>query len=76
MSANVQHLFPQAQSSFSIIEEFANLPAVRKMVLCDHLFVEGYPSYERTVELLWPQADSDDISKLEKFLMLMKHSAH
>ncbi len=76
MKANVQHLIDIAQPHFNIIEEFAQLTAQRKMLLCDHLFSEGYVTYRSTVKLLWPQAEERHMRKLEKFLILLKETAH
>ncbi len=67
-------LLQQAQQPFSIIEEFAMLSAKRKILLCDHLFVEGRKTFHNTVALLWPEATSLDMKKLENFLILLKKS--
>jgi hypothetical protein len=45
------------------------------MLLCDHLFFEGPVTFQKTVELLWPEAQSADIAKLEKFLVLLRRTA-
>lgn len=59
-----------------VIEEFAALTPKRKMLLCDHLFNEGYAFFEKTVKLLWPGAEAHDVKKLEKFLILLKQTSH
>ncbi|HCQ71347.1 MAG TPA: hypothetical protein DIU06_04235 [Rhodospirillaceae bacterium] len=66
----------QGKQQFNIIEEFSSLTGARKMLVCDHLFVEGRAVYEKTVKVLWPQAQSADIKKLEKFLHLLRKTAH
>lgn len=63
-------------ADFNIIEEFSTLSGARKMLLCDHLFVEGRPVFEKTVRVLWPQAQAADMKKLEKFLHLLRKTAH
>lgn len=74
--ANVQDLLKQAEQPFSIIEEFAALSPKRKVLLCDHLFAEGRATFQSTVKLLWPEATPQDMKKLEKFLYLLKKTAH
>ncbi len=76
MHATVQDLLKKAEMPFNIIEEFSALNPKRKVLLCDHLFVEGRETFQNTVLLLWPEADPKDIRKLEKFLILLKKSAH
>ena len=66
----------QSDGDFNIIEEFAALSAQRKLSLCDRLFSEGSNAYASAIKLLWPHAAAQDISKLEKFLILLKKSAH
>ncbi|MDB2682987.1 hypothetical protein N9Z27_01900 [Alphaproteobacteria bacterium] len=73
---NTSKFVPKNTSDFYIIEEFAALESARKMLLCDHLFVDGYDTFYKTVELLWPQAKYADTKKLEKFLILLKNTAH
>ena len=67
-------LLLQAQKPFSIIEEFAMLSAKRKVLLCDHLFAEGRSTFHNTIKLLWPEASSLDMKKLENFLILLRKS--
>ncbi len=62
--------------SFNIIEEFAALEGRNKMLLCDHLFIEGRHTFTRTVQLLWEKAQTQDIKKLENFLHLLRKTAH
>lgn len=69
-------LLQQSQEPFHIIEEFSALSPKRKMLLCDHLFIEGKKTFNSTVSLLWPEATNTDIKKLEKFLQLLKNTAH
>jgi hypothetical protein len=64
------------QDKFRVIEAFAELDPNRKMILCDRLFSNGYDSYSKMVNLLWPQSSAQDIKKLEKFLILLKNTAH
>lgn len=70
------HGLLQNLENFNIIEEFAALSAPRKLSLCDSLFSEGAQAYTKAVLALWPRATAQDISKLEKFLILLKKSAH
>ncbi len=76
MAINTNELLKQAQQPFNIIEEFACLSPKRKVLLCDHLFAEGRPTFNNTVQLLWPEATLRDMKKLEKFLYLLKKTAH
>ncbi len=69
-------LLEQAQQPFNIVQEFAALSAKRKVLLCDHLFAEGRQAFQNTVRLLWPEAGSGDMKKLEKFLFLLRKTAH
>lgn len=56
------------KTQFDILSEFETLDPQRKMVLCDQLFHSGTTTYKNTVKLLWPAANSNDASRLEKFL--------
>ena len=76
MLSNMADILKQAEEPFNIIEEFAVLNAKRKILLCDHLFVEGHQTFAKTVQLLWGEASQKDIQKLEKFLHLLKRTAH
>lgn len=76
MLANFTDLLKQAEQPFNIIEEFAALSGKRKILLCDHLFIEGRSTFESTVNLLWPEATAKDAKKLEKFMQLLKKTAH
>jgi len=76
MLANFTEILRQAEQPFNIIEEFSALSAKRKVLLCDHLFVEGRHTFEKTVNLLWGEATHKDVRKLEKFLYLLKKTAH
>lgn len=74
--SNLQEILEAALEPFDIIQEFANLTPRRKIMLCDHLFIEGRTTFLGTVELLWPEADENDAKKLEKFLTNQKTRAH
>lgn len=76
MRSTVTRLVRKIPKTLNIIEEFASLNPRRKILLCDHLFVKSYESFEETVKLLWPQAVAQDVKKLEKFLILLKKTAH
>lgn len=75
MLPSLDHLVKQVEQPFNIIEEFADLNARRKIILCDHLFLEGYNTFEETVKTLWRQATQKDVKKLETFLYLLKKAA-
>lgn len=74
LSAAARDLLESAQQPFSIIEEYAALSTKRKVLLCDSLFIEGKGRFRNMVKLLWPEAESHDMKKLEKFLILVKSS--
>jgi hypothetical protein len=76
MRPSVTKLIRKLPKNFNVIEEFAGLKPQRKIVLCDHLFVKGYESFENTVQTIWPKASAQDVKKLEKFLVLLKKTAH
>ncbi len=76
MRSTVTSLIRKLPKQLNIIEEFAVLNPRRKLLLCDHLFIKGHESFENTVKALWPQAREMDIKKLEKFLILLKKTAH
>ena len=76
MSARPIGLFKTKTPKLNIIEEFAGLTPNRKMVLCDRLFNDGMEAYERTVKTIWPNASSQDVQKLQKFIILLKKTAH
>ena len=76
MYAKIQDLLKRAEAPLNIIEEYAALSPKRKVLLCDHFFVEGRPAFESTVRLLWPEATSKDVKKLGNFLILLKNAAH
>ncbi len=73
---SILEILKSAEEPFSIIEEFAALNSKRKILLCDHLFMEGRVTFQNTVRLLWPEADEADMKKLEKFLTVLKAKAH
>ena len=74
--ANRTELLENARRPFNILEEFSALSPKRKILLCDHLFVNGRPVFAKTVNLLWPEAVDADIKKLEGFLSALKKRAH
>ena len=76
MYSKIQDLLKRAEAPLSIIEEYAALSPKRKVLLCDHFFIEGRPTFESTVQLLWPEATSYDVKKLANFLILLKNTAH
>lgn len=75
MLGNVHQYLKNPAQSFNIIEEYAALSPKRKVLLCDHLFVEGKAKFQNMVKLLWPEADNQDMKKLEKFLTLIKNAS-
>lgn len=74
--SNLQEILEVALEPFDIVQEFTNLTPRRKIMLCDHLFIEGRHTFNGTVEMLWPEADENDAKKLEKHLTTMKVRAH
>ena len=76
MHSAVRNILSVSEQSFNIIEEFAALSPKRKVLLCDHLFAEGRETFQNTISLLWPEAKPKDMKKLEKFLILLKKTAH
>jgi hypothetical protein len=76
MYANLKDFLDRAEQPLNIIEEYVALNAKRKVLLCDHYFIEGYETFEKTVRLLWPEAQHKDVSKLSKFLIVLKNTAH
>lgn len=69
-------IFRKVDQPFNIIEEFSALNPKRKVLLCDHLFYDGYDSFKSTVTLLWPEATPKDVKKLEKFLTVLRRTVH
>lgn len=76
VARSIKELIKSAQSPLNIIEEYAALNPKRKVLLCDHYFVEGKATFTKTVKLLWPEATMDDVKKLGHFLVLLKNTAH
>ncbi len=76
MYASLKDLIKSAEQPFNVIEEYASLSPKRKVLLCDHYFVEGRATFESTVQLLWPEASKQDVKKLGNFLVLLKNTAH
>lgn len=71
-SSNVKVLLDEVSDVFNIVEEYKALNPKRKLLLCDHLFLEGRKAFQGTVEMFWPEADDQDMRTLEKFLTKMK----
>ncbi len=76
MNSGLRDITEQGSKVFNIIEEFSDLTPRRKVLLCDHLFTEGRQAFYNTIEILWPQASSDDAKRLEKFLYSLKNRSH
>ncbi len=76
MKSGLRDIVEGASEGFNIIEEFSELSPRRKVLLCDHLFVEGRQAFYNTVEILWPQASIADARRLEKFLYSLKNRSH
>ena len=76
MRSGLRDIVGHSMAEFDIVEEFSGLSPRRKVLLCDHLFVEGRQSFYNTVELLWPQSTQRDIKALEKFLFSLKDKMH
>ncbi|HOO82913.1 MAG TPA: hypothetical protein PK513_10475 [Alphaproteobacteria bacterium] len=76
MYAKIRDLLTSAEQTFNIIEEYAALSPKRKVLVCDHFFIEGHEIYENTVRLLWPEATKADMKKLSNFLILLKSTSH
>ena len=76
MYANLKDLIRSAEQPLNIIEEYVALSPKRKVLLCDHFFIEGRRAFEGTVKLLWPEASKKDMKKLGNFLVLLKNTAH
>ena len=64
------------EQPFNVIEEFSALNPKRKVMLCDHLVMEGRQAFYNTVELLWPNASEADAKRLEKFLYSLRNRSH
>jgi hypothetical protein len=75
MHANVREILDRGDQPFNIIEEFSKLTPRRKVLVCDHLFSEGRITFQQTVNLLWPEATTQDMRTLEKFLHTLKREA-
>ena len=67
--------FLDSQQSFSIIEEYVTLNSNRKTLLCDNLFLESFSRFQNMAKTIWPDANGNDIKKLEKFLNLVRVSS-
>lgn len=78
MSANaiLQELLEEAAHQFNIVEEFKALNPRRKLLICEHLFLEGRAAFHGTVDMFWPEADEQDMKTLEKFLYSSKSRAN
>lgn len=76
MKSTLREVIESTGGSFDIIEEFSELTPRRKVLLADHLFVEGSQAFYNTIELLWPQSNHEDARELEKFLYSLKYKTH
>lgn len=76
MHSALRDVVDSRDTSFNIIEEFSSLTPRRKVLLCDHLFTEGRQAFYNTVELLWPQSNTADAKRLEKFLFSLRNRSH
>lgn len=76
MKSGLREIIEATGGTFDILEEFSQLTPRRKVLLCDHLFIEGHQAFYNTIELLWPQSNQDDAAALEKFLFSLKNKIH
>lgn len=76
MRDGLEEISKGADQPFNVIEEFSSLNPKRKVLLCDHLFMEGRQAFYNTVQLLWPSALEADAKKLEKFLYSLRNRSH
>ncbi len=76
MKSGLRDIIEATGGTFDILEEFSQLTPRRKVLLCDHLFIEGRQAFYNTIELLWPQSNKDEAKALEKFLFSLKHKIH
>jgi len=76
MKSGLREIIEATGGTFDIIEEFSSLTPRRKVLLADHLFVEGRQAFYNTIELLWPQSNQEDAVDLEKFLLSLKNKIH
>jgi hypothetical protein len=75
MHASIREILDRGEKPFDIVEAFGSLTSRRKVLVCDHLFLEGRRTFEQTVALLWPEARPRDVKILEKYLNALKRSA-
>ena len=73
MKSGLREIIEATGGTFDIIEEFSQLSPRRKVLLCDHLFIEGAQAFYNTIELLWPQSTHEDAVELEKFLYSLQY---
>ena len=73
MKSGLRDVIEATGGTFDIIDEFSQLTPRRKVLLCDHLFIEGSQAFYNTIELLWPQSNAEDARALEKFLYSLKN---
>lgn len=76
MKSTLREVIESTGGHFDIIEEFSELTPRRKVLLCDLLFAEGSQTFYSTIELLWPQSNSDDARELKKFIYSLKHKVN
>ncbi|MEM7618595.1 MAG: hypothetical protein AAF244_04335 [Pseudomonadota bacterium] len=75
-AARIQELLESARQPFDVLGEFSSLSSKRKMLLCDHLFIHKGDTFQKTVNLLWPEATDADVKKLAGFLETLRQKAH
>ncbi len=76
MKSGMRDVIEGETKQFDAVIAFADLAPRRKVLLCDHLFIEGRQAFYNTVEILWPQATASDAKKLEKFLYSLRNKSH
>ncbi|MEM9469383.1 MAG: hypothetical protein AAF988_04410 [Pseudomonadota bacterium] len=56
------------RSGFDVVKAFSELDSTRKLALFDHMNGSTRTFYN-TVKVLWPEAQSNDCKKLERFMV-------
>jgi hypothetical protein len=75
MHASIREILDRNEQPFNIVDAFAQLSSRRKVLVCDHLFLEGRRVFQQTVALLWPDSTARDVKILEKYLHAIKRAA-
>lgn len=57
----------RGQEVFDVMQAFSELDSARKMALFDRLG-DSSKTFYKTVTLIWPEANTADCKKLERFL--------